>query len=154
MSIFTPFWQEIDNFHFKFEFYNNENYKIASTWIIKKSWNTSKRSHFGYILAVGSTLKGSLLVANNKSMSYKVDSFINHSTCQNWCCLLTSAGEVSWGWERERQVVYHLYKIPDILVGNFWSVRTVCVIYHWPKISGLSPHTRLNSSYNMTLVRN
>ena len=99
--IFTPFWQEIDNFHLKFEFYDNENYKIASTWIIKKSWNTSKRSHFGYILAVGSTLKGSLLVANNKSMSYKVDSFVNHSTCQNWCCLLTSAGEVSWAWERE-----------------------------------------------------
>ena len=36
VSIFTPFWQEIDIFHFKFEFYGNENLKIASTWIIKK----------------------------------------------------------------------------------------------------------------------
>ena len=39
--------------------------------------------------------KGSLLFANNKSISYKIDRFINYSNCQNWCCLLTSAGEVS-----------------------------------------------------------
>ena len=45
-------------------------------------------------------------------------------------------------------------KNPEILVGNFWSVRTVRVVYHLPKISGLSRRARLDSSYNMKLVRN
>ena len=45
MSIFTPFWQEIDIFHFKFEFYGNENFKIASTWIIKKEQKYFKKGH-------------------------------------------------------------------------------------------------------------
>ena len=36
-------------------------------------------------------------------------------------------------------------KIPEILVGNFRSVRTVRVVYHLPKISGLSHRTRLDS---------
>ena len=52
-------------------------------------------------------------------------------------------------------VVYHLQKkIPEILVGNFRSVRTVRVVYHLPKISGLSRRARLDASYNMKLVRN
>ena len=33
-------------------------------------------------------------------------------------------------------------EIPEILVGNLQSVRTVLVIYHLPKISGLSRHAR------------
>ena len=45
-------------------------------------------------------------------------------------------------------------KTPEILVGNFWSVRTVRVVYHLPKISGLSRRAWLDSSYNMKLVRN
>ena len=45
-------------------------------------------------------------------------------------------------------------KIPEILVGNFRSVRMVRVIYHLPKISALLHRTRLDSSYNMKLVRN
>ena len=45
-------------------------------------------------------------------------------------------------------------KIPEILVGNFRLVRTVRVAYHLPKISGLSRRARLDSSYNMKLVRN
>ena len=36
----------------------------------------------------------------------------------------------------------------------FWSVRTVRVVYHLPKISGLSRRARLDSSYNMKMVRN
>ena len=44
-------------------------------------------------------------------------------------------------------------KIPEILLGNFRSVRTVCVVYHLPKISGLSRRAR-HSSDNMKLVRN
>ena len=36
-------------------------------------------------------------------------------------------------------------KIPEILVGNVRSVRTVRVVYHLPKISGLSHRTRLDS---------
>ena len=43
---------------------------------------------------------------------------------------------------------------PEILVGNFRSARTVRVVYHLPKISGLSRRARLDSSYNMKLVRN
>ena len=45
-------------------------------------------------------------------------------------------------------------KIPEILVGNFRSVRTVRVVYHLPKSSGLSRRARLDSSYNMKLARN
>jgi len=45
-------------------------------------------------------------------------------------------------------------KIREILVRNFWSVRTVRVVYHLPKISGLLRRARLDSSYNMKLVRN
>ena len=44
-------------------------------------------------------------------------------------------------------------KIPEILVGNFRSLRTVRVVYHLPKISGLSRRARLDSSYNMKLVQ-
>ena len=51
--------------------------------------------------------------------------------------------------------LFTIYKrIPEILVGNFRSLRTVCVVYHLPKISGLSRRARLDSSYNMKLVRN
>ena len=50
--------------------------------------------------------KGSLLFANNKSISYKIDSFFNHSNCQNWCCLLTSAGEgIARARAREKETV-------------------------------------------------
>ena len=46
-------------------------------------------------------------------------------------------------------------KIPEILVGNFGSVKTVRVVHHLPKISELSRHaSRLDSSYKMKLVRN
>ena len=31
VSFFTPFWQEIEIIHLKFEFYDNENLMIAST---------------------------------------------------------------------------------------------------------------------------
>ena len=44
--------------------------------------------------------------------------------------------------------------VSQFFVGNFRSVRTVRVVYHLPKISGLSRHARLDSSYNMKLVRN
>ena len=43
-------------------------------------------------------------------------------------------------------------KIPEILVGNFRSVRTVSVVYHLLKISWLSHRARLDSSYSMKLV--
>ena len=36
--------------------------------------------------------------------------------------------------------------IPEILVGNFRSVRTVLVVYHLPKISGLTRRARLDFS--------
>ena len=42
-------------------------------------------------------------------------------------------------------------KNPEILVGNFRSVRTVRFVYHLPKISGLSRRARLDSSYHMKL---
>ena len=45
-------------------------------------------------------------------------------------------------------------KVPEILVRNFHSVITARVVYHLPKISGLSRRARLDSSYNMKLVRN
>ena len=46
-------------------------------------------------------------------------------------------------------------KIPEILVGNFGSVKTVRVVHHLPKISGLSCRaSRLDSSYKVKLVRN
>ena len=49
-------------------------------------------------------------------------------------------------------------KNPEILVVNFPSVRMAGVIYHLPKISGLSRRTSLDSSllvsYNMKQVRN
>ena len=46
-------------------------------------------------------------------------------------------------------------KIPEILVGNFGSVKTVRVVHHLPKISELSRRaSRLDSSYKMKLVRN
>ena len=41
------------------------------------------------------------MFANNKRILYEIDSFITYSNCQNWCCLLTSAGEVSHARERE-----------------------------------------------------
>ena len=57
---------------------------------------------------------------------------------------------------KNTQLLLTIYKkkIPEILVGNFRSVRTVRVVYHLPKISGLSSRARLESSYNMKLVRN
>ena len=46
-------------------------------------------------------------------------------------------------------------KIPEILIGNFGSVKTVRVVHHLPKISELSRRaSRLDSSYKMKLVRN
>ena len=42
-------------------------------------------------------------------------------------------------------------KIPEILVRNFRSVRTVCVVYHLPKISGLSRRAGQDFSYHMKL---
>ena len=60
-----------------------------------------------------------------------------------------------WATRRWRLWLFTIYKkIPEILVGNFRSVRTVRVVYHLPKISGLSRRARLDSSYNMKLVRN
>ena len=44
-------------------------------------------------------------------------------------------------------------KNSEILVANFRSVRTVRVVYHLPKISGLSRRALMDSSYNMKLVR-
>ena len=60
-------------------------------------------------------------------------------------------GEKSpWG-----QWLFTIYKkIPEILVGKFRSIRTVRIVYHLTKISGLSHRTRLDSSYNMKMVRN
>ena len=47
--------------------------------------------------------KGSL-VCQQQNISYKIDSFIlNYWNCQNWCYLLTSAGEISCAGGRERQ---------------------------------------------------
>ena len=43
-------------------------------------------------------------------------------------------------------------KIPEILVGNFRSLRTVSVVCHLLKISWLSHRARLDSSYSMKLV--
>ena len=37
------------------------------------------------------------------------------------------------------------------MVWNFLSARTVRVVYHLPKISGLARRVRLDSSYNMKL---
>ena len=49
-------------------------------------------------------------------------------------------------------MLFTIYKkIPEILVR---SVRTVRVVYHLPKISGLSHRARLDSSYNVKQVRN
>ena len=56
----------------------------------------------------------------------------------------------SW---RDWLFTIHKKKIPEILVEKFWSVRTVRVVYHLPKISWLSRRARLDSSYNMKLVR-
>ena len=52
--------------------------------------------------------------------------------------------------------VFTIYKkkIAGILVGNFHAVRMVRVVYRLPKISGLSRHARMDSSYNMKLVLN
>ena len=47
-----------------------------------------------------------------------------------------------------------LKKFPEILVRNFRSVRRVRVVSLLPKISGLSRRARLDSGYNMKLVRN
>ena len=66
------------------------------------------------------------------------------------------AGIYANNWLLSSRLVWEtlIKKIPEILVGNFRSVRTVCVIYHLPKISGLPRPARLDSSYNMKLVRN
>ena len=54
--------------------------------------------------------------------------------------------------ENKENFFFTIYKkIPEILVGSFRSVRTVRVVYHLPKISGLSRRARLDSSYNMKL---
>ena len=52
--------------------------------------------------------------------------------------------------------LFTIYKnIPESLVGNFGSVKTVRVVHHLPKISELSRRaSRLDSSYKMKLVRN
>ena len=42
-------------------------------------------------------------------------------------------------------------KLPEILVGNFRSVRTVRVVYHLPKISGWRATLDLYFSYHMKL---
>ena len=46
-----------------------------------------------------------------------------------------------------------LFAIHQKKFQKFWSVRTVRVVYDLPKISGLSRRARLDSSYNMKLVR-
>ena len=46
-----------------------------------------------------------------------------------------------------------LFTIHQKKFQKFWSVRTVRVVYDLPKISGLSLRARLDSSYNMKLVR-
>jgi len=60
-----------------------------------------------------------------------------------------------WATRRWRLWLFTIYKkIPEIVVGNFRSVRTVRVVYLLPEISGLSRRARLDSSYNMKPVRN
>ena len=60
-----------------------------------------------------------------------------------------------WATRRWRLWLFTIYKkIPEILVGNFRSVRTVRVVYLLSEISGLSRRAKLDSSYNMKLVRN
>ena len=61
----------------------------------------------------------------------------------------------NWGKSSHIPGLFTIYKkIPEILVGNFRSVRKVRVVYHLPKISGLSRRARLDSSYNMKQIRN
>ena len=56
------------------------------------------------------------------------------------------------------QVLHRLFTVyrknPEILAGNFQSVKTVPVVYHLSKISESSRRARRDSSYNMNLVRN
>ena len=69
-----------------------------------------------------------------------------HSTRK--ACKSPAEGEKQ---RRNRGCLPFIKKIPEILVGNFRSVRTVRVVYQLPKISGLSRCARLDSSYNMKL---
>ena len=55
------------------------------------------------------------------------------------------------GGYREQGLFTIYKKLPEILVGNFRSVRTVRVVYHLPKISGLSRRARLDFSYHVKL---
>ena len=65
--------------------------------------------------------------------------FISFASVTRWVLPLQRVGKLN--------VTYK--QIPEILVGNFLSVRTVRVVYHVPKISGLSHRARLDSSCNM-----
>ena len=70
------------------------------------------------------------------------------------CTLLAERNIARLYCQRAYEVELIYKKIPEILLGNFHLVRTVHVIYHLPNISGLSRCARLDSSYNMKLVRN
>ena len=60
-----------------------------------------------------------------------------------------------WATRRWRLWLFTIYKkFPEILVGNFRWVRTVRVVYLLSEISGLLRRAKLDSSYNMKLVRN
>ena len=47
--------------------------------------------------------------------------------------------------------LFTIYKKFQKFCGNFRSLRTVRVVYHFPKISGLSRRARLDSSYNIIM---
>ena len=79
---------------------------IWQTWLdvmfMQYFQSEMKLNRASYILSYFFS-KGSLVFASNKSISYKIDSFITYSNCEKWRCLLTSAGKVSRAQERERQ---------------------------------------------------
>ena len=77
---------------------------------------------------------------------------IFNSLTESWGVHLTCLDckyKISLDHLRLRFLTIHK-KIPEILVENFRSVRTVRVVNHLPKISGLSRRP----SFNMKLVRN
>ena len=73
---------------------------------------------------------------------------------KNVSCLVPYAYVRYFCWNIYRGCLPFIKKNPEILVGNFRSVRTVRVVYHLPKISWLSRRARLDVSYNLKLVRN
>ena len=73
---------------------------------------------------------------------------------KNVSCLVPYAYVRYFCWNIYRGCLPFIKKNPQILVGNFRSVRTVRVAYHLPKISWLSRRARLDVSYNLKLVRN